>query len=400
MSVQFFARPRRENFPVRPSPATKVEVPPPPELPRPTPKNSLRIVGPLIMMVLLALVLGVMYTAGLMRFSIFPIMMVITYFFMFRRQNGSQKQSWGDGEGARQNWYNTADVRRLALIDAARRQFKRSWWCHPDPGDLIKYIRTPRMWERRTEISPDPSQNDFGDIRLGVGVVRQKVDVVVPPLPDDPVWTEPASLAGHRKMVRTQKYVHDMPRIVSLTNTKAMALVGALEDVRGLARAMVAQLCTWHSHVDAKVIVVTSDPDKWEPVMWLPHAQDPQQRDGCGERRMVFTSPKEFEDYHEKEIADRGSWSRPPASSPKGQDARPPFWLVIDDACGTARDWESAAPPKGVKAVCFLRLSETDKDGLGFRPDTTYRVGFEADEDGEIRRMIRRADVTQTGVGR
>ncbi|WP_157836183.1 hypothetical protein [Mycobacteroides abscessus] len=399
MSVQLFARSRRENFPVRPAAATRVEIPPPPEIQRPIPKNALRIVGPLIMIVCLVAVMGVLYKVGMMRLSIFPIMMVITYFMMFRRQGGQQKQTWGEGEGARQDWYNDSDVRRLSLIDAASRQFKRAWWCHPDPADLIKYIRTPRMWERRADISPDPSQNDFGDIRLGVGVVRQKVEVAVPALPDDPVWTEPASLAGHRKMVRTQKYVRDMPRVVSLPNMKAIALVGALEDVRGTARAVIAQLCTWHSHVDAKVMVITSDPDRWAPVMWLPHAQDPDQRDGCGERRMVFSSPKEFEAYHAKEINDRGSWARPPASSPKQQESRTPFWLVIDDACGTPRDWEGAAPPKGVKGVCFLRLSETVKDGLGFRPDTTYRIEHEADQDGQVRRIIRRADVTQVGVG-
>lgn len=401
MSVQLFARSRREDFPVRPAAATRVEIPPPAEIQRPTPKNALRIVGPLIMLAGLVAVMGVLYTAGLMRFSIFPIMMVVTYFMMFRRQGGQQKQTWGEGEGARQDWYNLGDVRRKMLMDAASRQFKRAWWCHPDPADLIKYIRTPRMWERRTEISPDPSQNDFGDIRLGVGVVRQKVEVAVPPLPDDPIWTEPASLAGHRKMVRTQKYVNDMPRVLSLPNMKALALVGALDDVRGVARAMIAQLCTWHSHVDAKVMVVTADPDRWTPVMWLPHAQDPSQRDGCGERRMVFTTPKEFEDYHAAEYQKRDGWVKPQVSSPKQQqDPRPPFWLVIDDACGTAKDWESAAPPKGIKGVCFLRLSETVKDGLGFRTDTTYRVGNEADDSGEIRRMIRRADVTQVGVGR
>jgi len=343
------------------------------------------LIGPVVMVSAVAGVFYVLYTAGLMRYGFFPVIMLITYGVMFFRRGGSgKKQSWSEGEASRRDWSNKADLAREELAVGADKQFRRAWWAHPRPQDLVGCVGSQRMWERRPTSVGDEFK-DFGHVRLGVGTVRQALTVDFPSLPDDVVWVEPASGHGVRKFLQEQRYVRGMPRVVSLTTMKAFSLVGPLAEVRSLAYAAVCQLCVWHSPDDLKVMVVTTRPELWEWVKWLPHAQDPGRRDGCGERRMVFGSAAEFEAYHGDELLDRKEWV--PAGGPSQHAAGGvgrPLWVVIDDACGAPGDWARPAPPKGVAGVCFVRLAEEPGPGLGFDRASTYRVG-----EG----IVRRADV-------
>lgn len=397
VSVDLFPRRPREPFEVA-APGGKVAVPPPIPVSPVTPRNIAQLVGPLVMVAAVAGVFYVLYTAGLMRYGFFPVIMLVTYGVMFFRRGGSgKKQSWSEGESSRRDWSNKADLAREELAAGADKQFRRARWAHPRPQDLVGLVGSQRMWERRRASVADEFK-DFGHVRFGVGTVRQALTVDFPSLPDDVVWVEPASGHGVRKFLQEQRYVRGMPRVVSLPAMKALSLVGPLDEVRALAYAAVCQLCVWHSPEDVKVMVVTARPELWEWVKWLPHAQDSGRRDGCGERRMVFGSAAEFEAYHGEELLDRNRWV--PAGGPSqhaaGTDKRP-LWVVIDDACGSPADWARPAPPAGVAGVCFVRLAEEAPgpglgfDSLGFDRVSMYRVG-----DG----IVRRADVELERTGR
>ncbi|WP_421843107.1 hypothetical protein [Mycobacterium sp.] len=386
-----------------------VSVPTPIALPDTLPHNSFQLIGPLVMVAAMAGVSVVLYSAGLARYIFFPLIMLVTYGVMFFRRDGSsQKQLWAKGEAALREWSNKADAARAELAKAAERQFQRSWWSHPRPQDLVGWVGSPRMWERtRPRVGSasarqanDGSQ-DFAQIRLGVGTVRQATRVECGPLPDDVTWIEPASGHGLRKLLQEQSYVRGMPRVVSLAAMKAMSLVGDLSGIRGLAYALICQLCLWHSPDDVKVIVVTRSPELWDWVKWLPHAQAAAARDGCGERRLVFGSAAEFEAFYSDEWLARGKWVPEVAATGSLQH---PLLIVIDDACGPASEWAVVAPPAGVAGVCFVRLAEEpgyvhvfdeaasrrSAPGLGFTDEVMYRVG-----DG----VVWRADVTCSGVG-
>lgn len=379
-------------------------VPTPIPVPEAVPRTAKEFVGPLIMVVAIGGVFYVLYASGLMRYTFFPVVMLVTYGAMFFRRGGtSHKQPWREAEKARRDWSNRADAVREELAVSAERQFTRAWWSHPRPRELAGLVGSDRMWERsRSSSGPGGSDGfgDFGHVRFGVGAVESALKVDYLPLPDDVVWIEPASGHGLRKFLQVQSHVQGMPRVVSLLAVPAMSLVGVLDEVRGVARAMICQLCLWHSPDDLKVMVVTSSPGLWEWVKWLPHAQDPGQRDGCGERRMVFGSAAEFESYHGDELSRRGAWSSPagPQAAVAGVRQPGPLWVVIDDACGPAAEWASAAPPRGVGGVSFVRLAEEPgfvpvldetasrqlAPALGFSDGVMYRVA-----DG----VARRADV-------
>ena len=74
------------------------------------------------------------------------------------------------------------------------------------------------------------------------------------------------------------------------------------------------QLAAFHSPSDLQVIVVTAAPSQWEWAKWLPHFQHESLRDGCGERRMLFSSPAELEVFFDQDAGGaRAAWS-PPSS--------------------------------------------------------------------------------------
>lgn len=387
MSIQFFDRPTRENL--GQAPGGKVSLPEAEPVPRIARRTTLQLIGGLVMLLMVAVLIYVLFQIRQGFFSILPVMMLVMYgsMFMRNRNNGPGKQSWSDMEAGCQEWFNKADRARGELIASAEKQFKRAWRCHPDPRDLIGLAGSAVTWERRRQ--PSDEFKDFGHVRLGVGTVKQAMKIEVPPLPEEPMYVEPATSHGKRKFLREQRYIHDMPRVVSLTKTKAMSLVGPLDEIRDVARAAVCQLAQWHSPKDVQIIVVTDRAELWEWVKWLPHVQDPTQRDGCGERRLVFSSPKEYEHYLAENISGRGQWNGSgggPSDHAKGNiGGRGPFWVVIDDACGNEMDWETAAPATGVGGVCFLRLAENvgRGSGLGFTDKKwVYRV-----EGGVIRRV-------------
>ncbi len=391
MSVEYFDRPAREQL--GPTPGGKASLPEAVPVPRITPRSMLQLIGAIVMLMLVGILIYVLFQIRQGMFSILPVMMLVMYgamFFRNRGGSGKDKKTWGEMEAACQDWFNQADIARQELIKAAEKQFDRSWRCHPDPQDLAGLVGSSVMWERRRY--PDDAfkdANDFGHVRLGIGAIKQAMTIECPPLPEAPIYVEPATSHGKRKFLRQQRYIENMPRVVSLTKKMGVALVGPLDEVRGLARAAIAQLCQWHAPQDLKIIVVTERPDEWEWLKWLPHVQDDAQRDGCGARRMVFGSAREYENYFAGEIRDRGSWNANaggPRDRAAGNVGAPgsSFWVVVDDACGAESDWASAAPPKGVGGVCFVRLAESvgAGGGLGFDDTSVYRVA-----DGVVSRV-------------
>lgn len=383
MSHIVFPRREREPF-AQEAPGGKVSAPAGLGVPREVPRSMGQYILLFVIVGLIGGVMYVLYTSGLMRYSFMPIMMVFTYGFMFFRMNNGagNKKSPAEQDADRTVYFNQSDLAREELTESAEKQYLRAHRTHPDPDRLAEVVGSRAMWERRRNPSRDEFR-DFGQVRLGLGTIRQAMNVEVASLPDEVAWVEPASGHAHKNFIKEQRYVRGMPRVVSLPSMKALSLVGPLDEVRELAYAAVCQLCVAHSPDDVKLMVVTARPELWEWVKWLPHAQDPSRRDGCGERRMVFTSAQEFENYHSAVLLDRGEW-RPPggAAARAAGDSPAQLWVVVDDACGSPGDWESAAPPGGFGDTCFIRLAERAGDGLGFTPDAIFELTA-AEEPGK-----------------
>ena len=71
---------------------------------------------------------------------------------------------------------------------AAEKQFQRSWRCHPDPQDLIGLAGCSAMWQRPVPTDDFKDFNDFGDVRLRIGTIRQGLQIDFPPLPEAPMY--------------------------------------------------------------------------------------------------------------------------------------------------------------------------------------------------------------------
>ena len=98
-------------------------------------------------------------------------------------------------------------------------------------------------------------------------------------------------------------------------------------EARGLARAIVCQLATFHSPDQLQVAVLASDRalPSWDWVKWLPHAHSTRERDAVGAARMIGTTLAEIESLLPEGLRDR------PRFGPTAGETPMPHVLVVVD---------------------------------------------------------------------
>ncbi|MDL5155470.1 type VII secretion protein EccCa [Actinomycetospora sp. Odt1-22] len=233
-------------------------------------------------------------------------------------RGGAQRRAEADAERADYLRY-LAQVRRRARAVAVEQRASLQW-THPDPDALAGLARGPRTWERR------PGDPDFAHVRVGRGAQRLAT-ALVPPRTGPVSDLEPVTTSALRRFVRAHSVVEDLPTAVSLRAFAAVAVTGpdaspvGRERRRALARAVVAQLVTFHSPDDLLLAVVTDEATRsaWEWVKWLPHVAHPRLHDGAGPVRMIASSLGAVTSWLGPELADRPRFSRgaaPPAGAP------------------------------------------------------------------------------------
>ncbi len=364
----------------------KIAVDAPIAAPVPPPRSIWGIVLPIGLIVgVLGFVIA-MYVSGQRTlatgFIIFPLIMLMSMGGMlFRGRGAAQRMPWSQLEQYRREYFARLDEVREEVAEAAGKQWAHRAHSHRHPSELVSVAGSPRMWERR------PGDPEFGVVRLGVGKVALAMTIDKPQIPAASK-IEPATGHALRKFLLEQRHVRDMARVVWLERHPGIALVGDLDGVRGVARSMICQLAAFHSPADLQIMVVSSAPSRWDWTKWLPHCQHVAARDGCGERRLMFSSPAELEAFAGDELLDRKEWTPPPSGLHGGPDpSAPPLWVIVDDHCGAAEDWAAVTGKRGVGRVCFVRLAPdltpVASAGVGFSPDTTYRLS-----DGVLRKRV------------
>jgi S-DNA-T family DNA segregation ATPase FtsK/SpoIIIE len=177
-----------------------------------------------------------------------------------------------------------ADVRDL-VRRTAREQHRAAHHRHPDPRWLWAMVPGPRLWERRRD---DP---DVAEVRVGVGTRPLATPLsAVPAGPGEE--PDPDAEAAQARLVHTYRQVGDLPLPLALPALPRVRLAGDMEVAAGVARAVVAQLATFHAPDDLRIAVCAgaSYRARWEWVKWLPHAHHPGRRDGAGALRLVAGS--------------------------------------------------------------------------------------------------------------
>ena len=371
----------------------KIAVDPPINAPIPPQRSVWAIVLPITLVVGVVGFIISMYATGMRSFGSYGLFGGMMAFglvgTLIRGRGASNKMSHSELTSYRRSWFSRLDEVRDEVDVQRHHQWQHRTHFHWEPSRLVGVGGSARMWER------SPRSDEFAVVRVGVGKVALAMQIEKPKIPDA-AHIEPATGHALRKFLIEQEYIDDVPKTIWLRRFPGLSLIGEMDAVRAVARAMICQLAAFHSPADVQIIVVSSAPSQWDWVKWLPHVQHGLARDGCGERRLVFSSPAKLEAFLDEAEPPRAEWS-PPPSGPHGADGGGalPLRVIIDDHCATAEDWAGLTGNSGYDGTCFVRLAPSvpaspasaggfsPRTWVGFDSSTTYRLA-----DGVLRKRV------------
>lgn len=143
---------------------------------------------------------------------------------------------------------------------------------YPEPAVLINRAvnKDRRLWERM------PSNKDFLEIRLGVGVMPSLITVAVPKerftMEDDPLLDELNNINKDFLMVK------NVPITISLFENNMLGIIGDKNATLNIALSAIIQLSTLHSYDEVKIVCINSKEihEKLEWIKRLPHVWGPE----------------------------------------------------------------------------------------------------------------------------
>ena len=285
MGTIIVKRPLRRPAPDLPS--GDVVLDPPPENPPPAGKNWTRVLMILPMLAGtggMALLIGagrsgpLMYVAG----GLYGVAVLGMILFQIINQGG-QGASKQEMIANRRRYMRRLSQLRAQVRDTIDQQRKAMSYRHPDPTRLWSTAQSARVWERR------PGDWDFTVIRIGLGS-QELATPLVPPDTKPIDELEPLCAMALRRFVTTYSTVPDLPVAVALRGFSRIYLTGDDDRKRALARALVAQLGTFHSPTDVLTAFCVREREPWDWAKWLPHALHPAKTDAVGQIRLVAPS--------------------------------------------------------------------------------------------------------------
>ncbi|MBS4729730.1 type VII secretion protein EccCa [Mycobacterium sp. SM1] len=348
-----FARPTPERAPaVKPE---NIVLPTPLSVPPPEGKPWwMVVVGVLVIGLLVGMIAAVVASGSRMFLgagAIFPIFMIggIAMMMFGGRFGGTQQMSRPKLDAMRGQFMLMLDMLRDTAAESANSMDANYRWFHPAPGTLAAAVGSARMWERM----PNGKDLNFGVVRVGVGMTRPEVTWGEPQNMPTDIELEPVTGKALQEFGRYQSVVYNLPKMVSLLVEPWYALVGSREQVLGLMRAMICQLAFSHGPDHLRMIVVSSDVQRWDWVKWLPHFGDPRRHDAAGNARMVYRSVREFATEQTELFSGRGSFTPRHASS--SAETPTPHHVIIADIDDP--QWEYVISAEGVDGVTFFDLT-------------------------------------------
>jgi S-DNA-T family DNA segregation ATPase FtsK/SpoIIIE len=332
-------------------PGGEVHLEPPPEVPRVIPGGLFMKAMPFMMIAVSGVMVLFMVKSGQATTGILTGgMMLMGSVGMIaggggQRGGGAKKAEMNED---RKDYLRYLGQMRERAREATLEQRDEREWVHPDPQALWSIATSRRMWERRS------ADSDFLHLRVGRG--SQRLDTrLVPPQTGPVEELEPIATLALRRFVRAHSIVPDLPVSIALRSFAAVGLQGEKEQVRELARAMLAQMTAFHSPDDLLIAVVTAGRAKqqWEWTKWLPHNQHPSIVDGIGPLRMIGNSLGQVEHWLDEQVRDRQRFTR----NATPQTDQPHIVIVIDDGDVTLE--ENIILEEGLVGVTLLDLSDS-----------------------------------------
>ncbi|MFG3284405.1 type VII secretion protein EccCa [Streptomyces sp. NPDC048111] len=322
-------------------PTAEVVLPAPPELPRGQQESALMHLLPLLGMGGSVVFFFLPNSPPFMK--VMGMLMIastaaMTVAMIVRHRRGPQ----GQLADLRRDRLRQLGQARRAAARAARRQRDAQYYLHPCPEQLWALVAEgSRVWERR------PGDEDFGQVRVGLGPQALAVALVAPQTaPVDRL--EPLTAGAVQRFVSTHRTVEGLPMAVSLRAFHHLAVGGEPEAARASVRALIASLVSLHSPDDLVVAVACapSAAAHWEWTKWLPHTQAQGPGDGAGSRRLYSRSAAGLEELLAPHLAGR------PRFHPQGAPLpdQPHVVVVLDGVSAPGAD-------EGLQGVTLVEVA-------------------------------------------
>ncbi|MFD2420780.1 type VII secretion protein EccCa [Amycolatopsis pigmentata] len=345
MTTTLFRRPAREKPPEMP--AGELSLQEPPALPESVGRDFMSALMMLPMMlgsgVFMLVYLG--QTKPLLGLGMFGLMavMAVGMFLTQMARGGAERRQRMRGE--RRDYLRYLGQVRAQVRAAAVQQREALTWRHPDPSGLWSVAMTGRLWERRA------SHADFAEVRVGTG--PQRLALTMGPPSSKPISDlEPLSARALRRFTNAYTTVAGLPTAVFLRGFTKVRFSGDEEAIRGVVRALLAQLVIFHSPEDLRVVCAESGRvPLWDWVKWLPHAQHPVEQDGAGQVRLLADGVDALTELVDAELDERGRFE--PAASPSREE---PYVVIVLD--GVTVPGESRLAGTGYRNSIVLDLSD------------------------------------------
>ncbi|HEY2669695.1 MAG TPA: type VII secretion protein EccCa [Rugosimonospora sp.] len=347
MGLVIVRRPPRRLAPAIPS--GEVVLDPPPEIPSNTGKGWSRMMTIMPMAAgaaAMGLMMGVQrggplaYVAGGM-YGVSTLGMIAAQ--VAGQVGGQNKRDMID---ARRQYMRRLSQLRAQVRATIRQQREAVHYRHPDPQALWSTTASGRLWERRRA---DP---DFGVVRIGIGP-QEIATPLIPPQTRPVDELEPLCAVALRRFVSTYSVVPDLPVAIALRDFSHVYLRGPDTAVRGLVRAVIAQLCTFHAPDDLLIGLCVSDTQRpgWEWAKWLPQALHPTKTDAVGSVRLFAPAITALEAMLDDVLANRPRFN----PSMPGTSGGPHVVVLIDGGATVGSD--HLMTDGGVEGVTIIDLS-------------------------------------------
>jgi len=223
-------------------------------------------------------------------------MMLGSYLVSFLNYRAG-KRKHAEKKKERVEKYNTMLEQQKAQLAHLQEQSREVWEhnypAFPECLRLVKDLDQHRMWAR------SPQDDDFLDLRLGLGEVPLEIEVQYPernPLHPDTLIELAHELAAQFKTIP------NAPITLPLGKAHIAGISGPREAVLNAARTLAIQIATHHSPHEVKIVAIypTQEANHWAWLRWLPHvwSSDYERRylaeDAAGARRLLEMLHEEF----------------------------------------------------------------------------------------------------------
>ncbi len=192
--------------------------------------------------------------------------------------------------------------------------------------------KNSRLWQRNIE------HKDFLCVRVGTGNVETKIDIEKP---EDhfSIDDEDQLFVELKKVVNDALLIEDAPLTYNFTNQIIDAIMGSSSLVKPFMDSVFLQMLTFYSYTDLKIVVFTTEPEKWDYLKNAPHCWNNERTTRyfatsieklttiSGDLEKVFNARKANDE--EEKLEDNGE--KRAESAVNFRDFRPYYLLFIDD---------------------------------------------------------------------